>query len=105
MTSKDFEIAKKLKDKIIETAQLVDFKVFGSRAKGVADEYSDLDIFIVVEQLDKVLEEKINEIAWEIGFEYSVYISPLIFTRNELENTPLRAAPIVKNISREGVRI
>ncbi len=105
MTSKDYEIAKELKEKLSEVVQLVDFKVFGSRAKGNADEYSDLDIFIEVERLDKTLEEKINEIAWKVGFEHSVFISPLIFTRNEIENSPLRAAPIVKNITEEGVTI
>ncbi len=105
MTSKDYEIAKKRKEKLSDVVQLVDFRVFGSRAKAKADEYSDLDIFIEVERLDKTLEEKINEIAWEVGFEQSVFISPLIFTRNEIENSPLRVAPIVKNIYEEGVTI
>jgi hypothetical protein len=58
-----------------------------------------------VEGLDKALEETVNQIAWEVGFEHSVFISPLIFTRNEIENSPLRVAPIVKNINREGVSI
>ncbi len=105
MTSKDYEIAKKLKEKLSEVVQLVDFKVFGSRAKGKADEYSDLDIFIEVERLNKPLEEQINEIAWEVGFEHSIFISPLIFTRNEIEDSPLRVAPIVKNIREEGISL
>jgi len=102
---KDYEVAKELKKKLSETVELIDIKVFGSRAKGKADEYSDLDVFVEVEQLDRELEEKINEIAWEVGFEHSVFISPLIFTRNEIENSPLKVAPIVKNIAEEGVSI
>ena len=105
MTPKDYEIAKKLKEELSKVIQIVDFKVFGSRAKGKADEYSDLDVFIEVEQVDKALEEKIDEIAWEIGFENSILIAPLIFTRNEIEHSPLRAAPIVKNINEEGVSV
>ena len=41
MTEKDCEIARELKDRLSEVVQVVDFRVFGSRARGVADEYSD----------------------------------------------------------------
>jgi len=58
-----------------------------------------------VESLDRNLEDKIHQAVWEVGFAHSVYISPLIFTRYELENTPLRSSPIVKNISEEGVKV
>jgi hypothetical protein len=32
-------------------------------------------------------------------------ISPLIFTRDELENSPLRSSPIVRVIKEEGAQI
>lgn len=84
---------------------LLDFKVFGSRARGDENEYSDMDIFIEVENLDNELQDKIAHIVWEAGIENSIYISPLIFTRYEIDDSPLRASPIVKNISEEGIRI
>ncbi len=39
MKSKDYEIAKKLKERLSEVFPLIDFRVFGSRARGDADEY------------------------------------------------------------------
>ena len=105
MKTKDYEIAKKLKDKLSKVVQLIDIRVFGSRARGDVGEYSDLDIFIEVEYLDKKLEEKIYDVVWEVGFENSIYISPIIFTRYEIEKSPLRASPILKNINEEGVRV
>jgi predicted nucleotidyltransferase len=105
METRDYQVAKQLKERLSEVVQLIDFRVFGSRVQGNADEYSDLDVFIEVEHLDRELEEKIYDIAWEVGFENSIYISPLIFTRYEIEDSPLRASPIVKNISEEGVRV
>lgn len=105
MQQKDYETAKELKKRLSEVVNLIDFKVFGSRARGEADEYSDMDIFIEVESLDKELKEKISNITWEIGFENLIVISPLIFTRDEIENSPLRASPIVKNIAEEGVAV
>jgi predicted nucleotidyltransferase len=105
METRDYQVAKQLKERLSEVVQLIDFRVFGSRVQGNADEYSDLDVFIEVEHLDRELEENIYDIAWEVGFENSIYISPLIFTRYEIEDSPLRASPIVKNISEEGVRV
>ncbi len=105
MKKKDILIAEKLKNKLSRIVRLVDFKVFGSRAKGLGDEDSDLDVFIEVEQLDKNLEDQILHIAWEVGFDNYIVISPLIFTKDEIENTPLRSSDIVLNILEEGVAI
>ena len=105
MRQKDYEIAKKLKEKLSGVVQLIDFRVFGSRAKGKQEEYSDMDVFIEVEYINKKMEEKIYHIAWEVGLENSLFISPLIFTRYEIEGSPLRISPIVKNIEEEGVKV
>jgi uncharacterized protein len=102
----DLRIARELKERIARCVPLVDFKIFGSRARGDADEFADMDVFIEVEALDKTTEEKIAEIAWEVGFNNGcIHISPLIFTRRQIEDTPLRASSIVKSIAAEGVRI
>lgn len=105
LTMNDARIARELKKRLSEVVQLVDFKVFGSRARGNADEYSDMDVFLEVESLDKRLKERISDIAWEVGFENYIIISTLIFTRDEMENSPLRASPIVHNIAEEGVAV
>jgi uncharacterized protein len=103
MKPKDYEIAKELKERLSEIVPLIDFRIFGSRARGDEDEYSDMDVFIKIEYLNKDLKEKISDIVWEVGFEHFIVISPLIFTRDEIENSPLRSSPIVKNIAEEGV--
>lgn len=105
MTSKDHEIANKFKERLSSAVQLLDMRVFGSRARGNVDEYSDMDVFIEVETLDKELEDRIYHIAWEVGLDYSVFISPLVFSRYEIEESPLRASSIVRNIEAEGLRI
>lgn len=105
MTEKDIHIAKTLKQRLAGAVSLVDFRVFGSRARGDADEYSDMDVFVEVETLDKTLKERIMDISWEVGFENFMVVSPLIFTRSELENSPLRSSPIVKAIVAEGVAV
>ena len=92
MTPTDHKTAEQLKRRLSEVVRLVDFKVFGSRARGDADEYSDLDIFIEVEFIDRELKEKIKDIVWQVGFDNYIVISPLIYTRDEIENTPIRSS-------------
>lgn len=105
MKDQDRRIAEELRRRLSQVVPLVDFFVFGSRARGDADEDSDLDVFLEVESLDRESRERIFDVTWEIGFNNYLVISPLIVTREELENSPLRSAPIVRSIIEEGVRL
>jgi predicted nucleotidyltransferase len=105
MTSQNLLIASELKNRLSHMTSIIAFKVFGSRARDDADKYSDLDVFIVVEALDGALKDHIAEIVWEVGFENYLVISPLIVSRDELENTPLRSSPIIQRISEEGISV
>jgi len=105
MNSKDYKVAKDLKERLSDVTSFVDIIVFGSRARGDQDEYSDLDISIIVPSLNTELKERIYEIVWQVGFDNYLVISPILFTKDEIANSPLRSAPIVKNIFKEGIRI
>ena len=105
MNTKDVQIAQLFKERLSGMVQLVDFRIFGSRARDDGDEYSDMDIFVEVERLDKSLKERILDAAWEVWFSNFLVIAPLIFTRNELENTALRSSPVVKVILQEGIPV
>ncbi len=105
MNERDRKIAEELKKKLSEIIPILDFRVFGSRARGDADEYSDMDVFLKTERMDSGLKEKIENTIWEVGFENDLVISVLLFTKDELENSPVRSSPIVKNIVEEGMEI
>lgn len=105
MNKKDLIIAQELKTRLSQVVGLLDFSVFGSRARGEAQEDSDMDVFVEVQTIDKHLKERMQDIAWEVGFDNFLVISLLIFTRDELKNSPLRSSPIVKAVERDGLRI
>ncbi|MEW6026169.1 MAG: nucleotidyltransferase domain-containing protein [Planctomycetota bacterium] len=105
MKSKYHKIARELKKRLSQVTNLIDFKVFGSLVRGDNDEYSDMDVFLEVEKLERKTKSKILDVVWETGFKHSIVISPLIFTRHEIEKSPLRVSPIVKNIAREGIAV
>ena len=101
----DYKIAQELKTRIAQVVELIDFRVYGSKARGDDDEFSDMDIFVEVLSMDKKIKEDIADISWELGLENLLVISPLVFSKDEIENSPLRVSPIVKNIYDQGIRI
>lgn len=103
MNSDDRRIAEELKRRLSAAVSLVDFRVFGSRARGDAGEDSDMDVFIEIEDVDPGIRERIMDAAWEVGFDHGMLISPLVMTRDEVERSPLRSAPIVRSVLEEGV--
>jgi len=105
MTADDYRIARELKERLAAQAKLVDFRVFGSRARGDADSESDMDVFVEVELLTPEVKERIHETTWAVGFENYMVISPLVVSRYEVEQTALRSSAIIRNITREGVAV
>ena len=101
----DLIVARELKERLVHLAPLVDFRIFGSRARGDAEPESDMDIFIEFEKVDKRLEERVSDAAWEIGFDRGLVICPLVFSRQEVEKSPLRSSPILKAIRAEGIKV
>lgn len=105
MKDRDRRIAEDLKRRLSEVVTLLDFRVFGSRAREDADEYSDMDVFLEVERLDDTTRELIRDATWEIGFHNLLVISPLIMTRDEVENSPQKSSPILQSVREEGVSV
>lgn len=95
----------KLKREIGKTLNLVDYRVFGSKARGEESPESDIDVMIEVENYTPEVEAQIDDLVYEINLDHDCLISAVIFGSKELHETPLRESPIYRSISREGIRI
>ncbi len=94
----------KFKSLLLERVRLNNLILFGSRARGDAGPYSDMDVVVI---LDDASCEKdfdiVSDCAWEAGFEYGIVIIPLIFTSEEWENSPERYSLLAQAVKTEGV--
>ena len=76
--------------------------LFGSYARGEADEGSDIDLVIVVKTYpDKNTLRKIQDISNLFSLKNDIVISEFIFTEKEIK----RCTPLFLNIRREGIWI
>ncbi len=76
--------------------------LYGSYARGEADEHSDIDILIVVEDSAdaKKIEEKMNDLLFDILLEEKKLVSLLVVKESLFENY---RAPLFLNIKEEGI--
>jgi predicted nucleotidyltransferase len=105
VTENDLQTARELKKRVSKLKPLIDFRIFGSRARGDADDYSDMDIFMEFETVDRDLKSRVKNTAWEMTMESGIVVTTLLFSRHEIEVSPLRSSPIIRVIMEEGVPV
>lgn len=79
--------------------------LYGSRARGSAQEGSDWDILIILDK-ENVDPEDFDNIAYpiyELGWQFGQHFSTKIYTRKEWEKRSF--TPFYKNIEKEGVML
>ena len=94
---------KRLREELFARYPVVDFRLYGSKARGEGRPDSDMDVMIELPDYDRAIVEEIDDTVYRINLEYDVFISALVFGKDELENGPMSESPIYKTIQREGV--
>ena len=80
--------------------------IFGSRARGDAELYSDMDVVVILDQLSNVNDvDYVSECAWEAGFEHGIVIVPIVYSRDEWDKSPERYSLLAMAVEKEGVTI
>lgn len=94
---------KQLRGELFARYPIIDFRLYGSKARGEGGQDSDLDVMIELPAYDRVVVAEIDDIIYGINLEHDVFISALVFGQEELEEGPMSESPIYKVIQREGV--
>jgi predicted nucleotidyltransferase len=94
-----------LKEEIGRRYPILDFRVFGSKARGDDSPYSDIDVMVEVPELSPSIESEIYDLVFDINLKNDCFISLTIFTSREIEEGPMSESPIYKTIMKEGVPV
>jgi predicted nucleotidyltransferase len=83
-----------------------DIVLYGSRARGDAQEYSDYDILVLVDQpVNIALKDRILSSIYPLELETGAMLTLVTYDRRQWESLPYREMPFHKNVERDGVLV
>lgn len=80
-------------------------RLFGSFARGGADETSDVDVAVVLESADWETRREVIDLATDTGLPHDLLLSPTVFDRETYEAWRRQERALVMDIEREGVPV
>ena len=81
------------------------FIMFGSKVKGTSTPDSDIDVFIVLDEVNSIIKNKVIDIAFAVNIQYEVYISPRVVSLKQFVDTAFHATPFIQYIEKEGIAL
>lgn len=105
LTPNERKAIESLKNMISKKYRLLAFVLYGSKAFGKDTEESDIDIMVEIEEELRNVRWDIYKMAADVNIKFGCVISPVLFSRREIEEGPMDESPIYKRIARDGIRI
>ncbi|HEY3359421.1 MAG TPA: nucleotidyltransferase domain-containing protein [Polyangia bacterium] len=84
-------------------AELLEARLFGSRARGDGDEDSDVDIALIVTAAGRARRYDVYDLAFDIQLRTGIDIAPSVIERARMEELRRRERLIATAIDQEGV--
>lgn len=109
LTDRERQILQEFKDAVAERLphSVTLIKLFGSRARGDAEEWSDLDVLVVITDSSPSVAEEIRQIRYETMWRYDFrpLLSLLLLGEDGYDDLARLRAGLWSNIEREGVTL
>jgi len=106
MTKKESNIAKLIGLRIKSQDPRAEVILFGSHARGQANDESDWDVLILIDRpkSDRSIEEMYRNEMFQLELELGEPISTFVYSKDDWE-TKYVYTPLYKNIKSEGVKL
>jgi predicted nucleotidyltransferase len=83
--------------------EILDIRLFGSKARGDFKEDSDIDIFILVKK--KKARDKISDIAADYFFKTNIPLTPVVYSLFEYKKNRELGSFFFENVKKEGIAL
>jgi len=104
---KDKLIVKEFKNRINQNLRkhLDKIIIYGSRARNEENEYSDIDIAVIVDKKGTEIEQELEESAYQLMWKYDFkpLISLKIFSKSDFNQALRDGFSFYRNVEREGI--
>jgi len=83
----------------------VEVTLFGSKSRGDYDDYSDIDVLVILDKpFSNAVEEEIFDLGFDVEIEYNVILGIIIYSK-EAWNYLGGMSPFYMNVIKEGVAL
>ena len=106
ITTKQLEALSEIKRRLLEKFDIKAFVLYGSVARGQADEESDVDLLVVTSQpLTRFERHEITNVVFEVNLQYDTNFSTLVVDQKSWETGIISVLPVRDEIIRDGIQV
>ena len=107
LKSKDAEALQEFLERVRQLLgiNLIEVKLFGSKATDKDQRDSDIDVLVAVENGGVEIEDQVLEIAFDVNLKHDVYVSPRVIDRATLSDPVWSITPFLRAIAKEGISL
>jgi len=87
------------------SGQLIELKLFGSKARGDDQPDSDVDVLVIVASDDWRICDTVYDIATDILLQTDLCISPKVISKNKFDQLRKEHTSFIRNVSRDAVTV
>jgi predicted nucleotidyltransferase len=84
---------------------LIELRLFGSKARGDDDPESDIDVLVVLKTASQADEDKVLDRAFRTSLGHDVVICPLLIEQSIVEHPVWRLSGLLDSVAREGIAL
>lgn len=106
ITPKQLQALSEIKRRLVEMFDIKAFILYGSVARGQADEESDVDLLIVTSKtLTRFERHEITNVVFEANLQYDTTFSTLVVDLKSWETGIISVLPVRDEIIRDGIQV
>jgi len=85
--------------------QLIELKLFGSKARGDGRPDSDVDVLVIVATDDWHIRDKVYDVATDMLLQVDVCISPKVISKSRFVQLCKEGTSFIHNVSKDAISI